>query len=44
MMRGDDGYAVAKRIADMPGIQEMLDAGALLGDLWMENYFEFGNP
>jgi predicted ATPase len=44
MMRGDDGYAVAKRIADMAGIQEMLDAGALLGDLWMENYFEFGNP
>ncbi|MBF0129759.1 MAG: AAA family ATPase [Alphaproteobacteria bacterium] len=44
MMRGSDGYAVAKRIADMPGIQDMLGAGAVLGDLWMENYFEIGNP
>ncbi len=44
MMRGGDGYTVVKRISDMEGIQEMLDAGAALGDLWMENYFEFGNP
>jgi predicted ATPase len=44
MMRGNDGYAVAKRIADMKGVPEMLEAGAGLGDLWMENYFEFGNP
>jgi hypothetical protein len=44
MMRGADGYTVAKRIADMEGIQAMLDAGAVLGDLWMENYFEIGNP
>jgi len=44
MMRGADGYTVAKRIADMQGIQAMLDAGAVLGDLWMENYFEIGNP
>jgi predicted ATPase len=44
MMRGPDGYTSAKRISDMSGIQEMLDSGAALGDLWMENYFEFGNP
>ena len=44
MMRGNDGYAVAKRIADMKGVPEMLEAGVGLGDLWMENYFEFGNP
>ena len=44
MMRGPDGYAVAKRIGDMPNIQVMLDTGATLGQLWMENYLEFGNP
>ncbi|MBI2236194.1 MAG: AAA family ATPase [Magnetospirillum sp.] len=44
MMRQADGYTVAKRIADMQGIQAMLDTGAALGDLWMENYFEIGNP
>lgn len=44
MMRGRDGYTIAKRIVDMTGIQDMLNAGAVLGDLWMENYFEFGNP
>lgn len=44
MMRRSDGYTVVKRISEMQGVQEMLDAGAALGDLWMENYFEFGNP
>lgn len=44
MMRDTDGYATAKRIADMPGIQPMLDSGATLGQLWMENYFEMGSP
>ena len=44
MMRGPDGYTIVKRIDNMPGIQDMLDAGAVLGDLWMENYFEIGNP
>ena len=44
MMRGANGYTHVKRIADMEGISAMLDAGATLGQLWMENYFEFGNP
>ncbi|HLJ64833.1 MAG TPA: AAA family ATPase [Stellaceae bacterium] len=45
MMRGQDGYTIAKRISDMQGVRDMLTAeGAVLGDLWMENYFEFGNP
>jgi len=44
MMRDEDGYTVAKSIANMNGIQAMLDAGADLGSLWMENYFEIGNP
>lgn len=44
MMRDQQGYTMAKRIADMPGIAAMLVEGATLGQLWMENYFEFGNP
>ena len=44
MMRDENGYTTAKRIADMKGIQSMLDTGASLGQLWMENYFEAGNP
>ena len=44
MMRDQRGYTAAKRIADMPGIDAMLASGASLGQLWMENYFEFGNP
>lgn len=44
LTRGPTGYTEAKRIADMPAIQQMMDAGATLGQLWMENYFEFGNP
>jgi len=44
MQRGADGYTGVKRIADMRGMREMLDSGATLGELWMENYFESGNP
>ena len=42
--RGDNGYTQAKRVADMPGIKEMMQAGAKLGDLWMEGYFDLGYP
>jgi len=28
----------------MPGIQEFLEEGASLGDLWMEGHFEGGDP
>lgn len=44
MTRDDYGYASVRRVADMKGIAEMMKAGAVLGDLWVENYFEFGNP
>lgn len=33
-----------KRTADMLGIKEFLETGAKLGSLWMENYFEIGDP
>jgi predicted ATPase len=44
MTRDTSGYTSVKRIADMPEVQNQLGAGAKLGDLWMENYFEIGNP
>lgn len=42
--RDPSGYAVNAQVSAMPGIQSMLDQGAALGDLWMEGYFEMGNP
>jgi predicted ATPase len=44
LYRGADGYTRAKWVADMPGIGEFLEAGASLGDLWMEGHFEVGDP
>lgn len=44
MARGPDGYTKVERLAAMKGIPEMQTAGASLGQLWMENYFELGNP
>ena len=44
MARNETGYTVARRLADMPNLRSMLNAGASLGELWMENYLDFGNP
>jgi predicted ATPase len=44
LYRDETGYTQAKRTADMRGIKEFIDNGALLGDLWMENYFDVGDP
>jgi len=44
MARNSDGYTVVKRLSEMPGLRELLDHGASLGQIWMENYLEFGNP
>ncbi|MGL4375698.1 MAG: AAA family ATPase [Microcoleaceae cyanobacterium] len=38
------GFTQAKRTADMPGVKEFMNHGALLGSLWMEDYFDLGNP
>jgi predicted ATPase len=38
------GHTVAKRAADMKGVQEMMEAGAQLGQLWMEGFFSVGDP
>ena len=44
LYRDEDGFTVCKRTAEMQGIKAFLATGALLGQLWMENYFEFGDP
>ena len=38
------GYTQAKRAADMRGIKEFMDEGAKLGHLWVEGFFEIGDP
>lgn len=44
LYRDEQGYAQARRAADMQGIKEFVKEGALLGDLWMESHFEVGDP
>ena len=44
LYRDEQGFTVCKRAADMLGINHFIEAGAKLGDLWMEGYFEFGDP
>ena len=36
--RAEDGYARVVTATDVPGVRQHLDAGAVLGDLWMEGY------
>ncbi len=44
LYRGDDGYTRARRAADMHGIKEFVENGAMLGQLWMEGQFDAGDP
>ena len=44
LSRDKQGFTVCKRASDMQGINDFIEAGAKLGDLWMEGYFEFGDP
>jgi predicted ATPase len=44
LYRAADGYTRVRRVKDMPGIQEFLDQGASLGELWMEGHFDAGDP
>lgn len=44
LYRDEQGYTQARRAADMRGISEFMDQGALLGSLWMEGHFEVGDP
>jgi predicted ATPase len=44
LYRDENGYTKAHNTANMQGVKEFIDRGALLGDLWMEDYFDVGNP
>ena len=44
LYRDEQGFTVCKRASEMLGVEQLLDAGAKLGKLWMEGYFEFGDP
>ena len=44
LYRDEKGFTQAKRTADMQGVKQFMDHGALLGSLWMEDFFEVGNP
>ena len=44
LYRDESGYTKTKRASDMGGIVEFMEEGAKLGNLWMEGYFEVGDP
>jgi len=44
LYRDEKGFTQAKRTADMQGVKEFMEHGALLGSLWMEDFFDVGNP
>ena len=44
LYRNEQGFTVCKRASEMQGIKDFLEAGAKLGYLWMESYFEVGDP
>lgn len=43
LYREADGYTRTRRAGDMPGIDEFMDQGALLGHLWAEGHFDVGH-
>lgn len=44
LSRDAKGYTEAIRAADLMGVSEHMDAGAKLGQLWMEGFLGFGDP
>lgn len=44
LYRDEQGYTRAVRAEDIPGIPQMMQAGASLGHLWMEGHFGLGDP
>ena len=44
LYRDEQGFTVCKRASEMRGINDFLEAGAKLGYLWMEGFFEVGDP
>ena len=44
LYRDDRGYTQARRASDMPGVNEFMMEGALLGHLCVEGHFDVGDP
>jgi predicted ATPase len=44
LYRDENGFTQARRVADVPGVKEFIEAGAALGALWMEGHFNVGDP
>lgn len=44
LWRDDQGYTRTQRACDLPGVNEFVDQGALLGHLWMEGQLGVGDP
>ncbi|MBQ0942238.1 AAA family ATPase [Ideonella sp. 4Y16] len=44
LWRDEAGYTQAERAADLPGVRDFIQHGALLGHLWMEGHFGVGDP
>ncbi len=44
LWRNEEGHTQVRRVSDTEHIEDLLDAGANLGDLWMEGYFNVGDP
>jgi predicted ATPase len=44
LYRDENGFTQAHRAASMRGVKEFTNNGSLLGQLWMENYFDVGDP
>jgi predicted ATPase len=44
LYRDDDGYTQVHRVADMERATAMYQAGGKLGQLWLEGYFDVGDP
>ncbi|MGC3999934.1 MAG: AAA family ATPase [Anaeromyxobacter sp.] len=44
LYRDPHGHTQAARVSEVKGVKEFLEAGAKLGHLWMEGYFNAGDP
>lgn len=44
LWRDEQGYTQTRRAADLPGVSEFVEQGALLGQLWMEGQLGVGDP
>ncbi|MBW7864584.1 MAG: AAA family ATPase [Candidatus Hydrogenedentes bacterium] len=44
MYRDDKGYSQVRRASEVRGVNQFVDAGALMGQLWLEGRFGVGDP